>query len=148
MTNTLVVKEDRKTIDKFRDWYKEKFIDTGKSQDLEAKIEKKAEMEKKVIKIAGAVATIVLIFCPADGPVGEVCTVLATPLIAKLVDIKTEMKKNAIIQNKRTFEAKIIKADGTNKDVKIPEFNLKDLESNVKTVVDGIKEFEGMTRSK
>ena len=80
MTNTLVVKEDRKTIDKFRDWYKEKFIDTGKSQDLEAKIEKKAEMEKKVIKIAGAVATIVLLFCPADGPVGEVCTVLATPL--------------------------------------------------------------------
>lgn len=132
MENTIILNEDRNTINKFRNWYKEKLIDTGKSKKFEEKLDKSLALQKKAIAIAGSVATVVLIFCPADGPVGEICTALATPLLVKLVDLKGKIIKNVLIGGKRKLEADFIKSDGSSKKVQIPEFNLSTLTKDFK----------------
>lgn len=115
--DTVVVNEKRSFIDKIRAKYQEKVVDTGGSLKIEEQIEKQAEMTKKTIAVAGTIATIVLLICPADGPVGEICTALATPALIKLVDVVAEIKKKALISGKRSFEKNIMKVstNGTSK---------------------------------
>ena len=42
------------------------------------KVKKGFSNTKKVISIVGGIATVVLLFCPLDGPVGEIASLLAT----------------------------------------------------------------------
>lgn len=131
MQGTLVVEEPKSTIDKFRNWYQNKMIDSGKAANFEEKLEKYTEKQKTTIKLAGTVATIVLFFCPADGPVGEICSALATPLLATLVEKKSELLKKTVIGTKRVIEAKYLGVDGSSKDVIVPDFNFNDLTKDI-----------------
>lgn len=124
------LKENKVNLEKIRQMYKEKMIDTGKAQELEEKIEKQAKITKKAIKIAGTLATVALIFIPADGPFGEITTALATPSLCALVDIVTDIKKKAIITGKRGIEKHILHVDGTNK--KISAFDLNNGQEFIK----------------
>jgi hypothetical protein len=133
MTSTIAIEEPRTVKDKFRDWYQTKMINTNKAQDFEAFIDKKIAVEKKVIQIVGTIATVALIFIPADGPYGEICAALATPILAKLVELKGELEKKVILISKRAIEANFLGVDGTNKSIELPEGNI------VKTVT-GITE--------
>ena len=123
-TNVIHVTEDRSFVDKakenmenIRQTYKEKMIDTGRSQELERMIDEDAERKKKVIKVVGTAATIALIFIPADGPFGEIATFFATPGLCLLTDLCADMKKKALITGKRSFEKSVLKVDGSNKDI-------------------------------
>jgi hypothetical protein len=137
MENTIALKEDRGTVEKFRSWYKEKFIDTGKSSDFEEKLDEKIKREKRIVKIAGTIATIVLIFVPADGPIGELCTAAATPLLVKLVDLKGKIQKGVILNGKRELEAQFIKADGRNEKIDAPKVSITDFK-DMKSIIDGL----------
>ena len=132
------IRENKINIEKVRQMYKEKMIDTGKAQELEEKIEKEAKTTKKVIKVAGTLATVALIFIPADGPFGEIATALATPSLCALVDILAEIKKKALITGKRKIEKHILHVDGENK--KISGFDL----NNGQEI---IKEFKEMKKA-
>ena len=100
-----------------RQSYQENFVDTGYSQEIEEKIEQDAENTKKAVKVAGTAATIALMFCPADGPFGEIATLLATPAFCELVNVAADIKKKSIITQKRAFEKYFMKADGKNPNV-------------------------------
>lgn len=130
-------------IEKIRKDYKEKFIDTGKSQEFEAMLEKDAKAKKKVIKVVGTAATIALIFVPADGPFGELCTLLATPALCALVDISTEIKKKAAISGKRAAEKYVLHVDGSNKDVKGFSLDKKELIDDFTSLKKAVNDFEG-----
>lgn len=134
MKDTIVIEEPRSMIDKFRNWYQTKLIDTGKAQAFEENLEKEVELEKKAIGIIGTVATVVLAFCPADGPIGEICAALATPLLVALVDLKGKITKEVAIGAKRAVEANIIKSDGSSKNVQVGEFNLEKIVADVQEV--------------
>ena len=122
---SFVNKAKRKmNIENIRKGYKEKIVDTGKAAKIEEMIEKRAKRTKRIIKVAGTVATIALIFCPADGPFGEVCTLLATPAFCKLVDLAADIEKKALISGKRSAEKYLLHVDGSN-----PEIEGLDLES-------------------
>jgi hypothetical protein len=97
--------------------YKENFIDTGISSEIEEKIDKDAKRTKKFVKFAGSVATVVLLFCPADGPFGEIATLFATPAFCALVDAAAELKKKTLITGKRSVEKYFLNCDGTNPNV-------------------------------
>lgn len=118
--NVIVVEEDRNFIQKakmkienLRKKYQEEYVDTGKSQELERKIERDAEKSKKAIKIIGTIATLILAICPADGPVGEIASALATPGLCALVDVAANIKKKALITGKRGIEKHFLKVDGS-----------------------------------
>lgn len=147
--NVFYAVEDRSFVDKakkklnmenIRKEYKEKMIDTGKAQQLEEEIEKKAKRTKRTIRVLGTIATVVLIFVPADGPFGEICTALATPGLCALVDIATDIKKKALITGKRGIEKGILHVDGSSDKVKGYDFNsqeeiigdFKDLKDKIK----------------
>lgn len=139
--NVIHVTEKRSFLNKaknkmnnIRDTYKEKMIDTGLSQKLEEEIDKQAKRKKKAIKIAGTVATIALIFVPADGPFGELATFFATPALCALTDVCAELKKKALITGKRGFEKAVLKVDGANKNIK--GFDLENKESFIKDFKD------------
>lgn len=158
-TNVIMTEEDRGFVQKARDFnkkskdkleqarkdYKEKYIDTGKSQELEQKIENDAKRKKRAIKIAGTVATVLLMFTAADGgPLGEICTALATPGLCKLVDIATDIKKKSLITGKRAVENHFLKVDGSNDKVEGYDLEGKDLPNDIGNL---IKEVEGFSRS-
>ena len=115
--------EDRSTVDKLKDFfgklsidnirseYKEKIVDTGKSKKVEEIIEEKAEKAKKQIRIMGTLATIALVFIPADGPFGELCTAIATPGLCALVDLAANIEKKLLITGKREIEKNLLKVD-------------------------------------
>ncbi len=118
-----VAVEDRSTVDKLKDFfgklsmdnireeYKEKIVDTGKSKRIEEIIEEKAEKAKKQIRIMGTLATVALIFIPADGPFGELCTAIATPGLCALVDLAANIEKKLLITGKRGIEKSVFKVD-------------------------------------
>lgn len=140
--NVMMVQEDRKFIEKakakvamIRQQYQEKFIDTGKSQEFEAKIEAHAERKKKAIKIAGTIATVVLMFCPADGVFGEIATALATPGLCALVDITTDIRKKALITGKRGLEKSLLKVDGSNQMVSAYDLTNGEIVNDVKEAI-------------
>jgi hypothetical protein len=120
-------------------------IDTGLSQKLEEEIDKQAERKKKAIKIAGTVATIALIFVPADGPFGEMATFFATPALCALTDVCADLKKKALITGKRGFEKSVLKVDGTNENV--TGFDLDNKESFIKSFKDLKDKTDNFSRS-
>ena len=102
---------NRFSLDNIRKEYKEKMIDTGKSQRVEEFIDEKAELAKKQIRIMGTLATVALIAVPADGPFGELCTAFATPGLCALVDVAADIEKKLLITGKRAVEKYILKVD-------------------------------------
>ena len=97
--------------------YQENIVETGISSDIEEKIDKQAKITKKFVKFAGSVATVALIFYPADGPFGELASLFATPAFCALVDVCADIKKKALITGKRTFEKWFLNCDGANPNV-------------------------------
>jgi len=135
--------KEKMNIEKIRNDYKEKYIDTGKSQEFEARLEEDAKRKKKIIKIAGTAATIALIFIPADGPFGELCTILATPALCALVDVSTDIKKKLAITGKRAAEKYILHVDGSNKNVKGYSLDKKDIIEDFTNLKSSIDNLEG-----
>lgn len=149
MEGTLVVQEERGTINKFRNWYKEKIIDTGKSQNFEKTIDKNIDKFMKIECGKDNVVKIILPFIPYGN--------LVAPLIPTFQKIKggiANIYKNSIIKSKRFIEAKFIGVNGENKEVILPSFNTEQLGNDIKesirdvtTVVETIEESEQIGKS-
>ena len=133
--NTIVVSEDRNVTNKFRNWYKKKIIDTGISQKMEEGLISYHKAEEKLVNVFGKVVTVVLTIWPADGTLGEVLSILANPIISKGVALKNKVSDNAFIAAKRNFEANFIKADGSSKNITLPEVNFDEVLHGTKEVV-------------
>ena len=121
-------------VEEIQSSYQENFINTGIASEIEDKIDKDAKRTKKIVKFAGSVATVVLLFCPADGPFGEIATLFATPAFCALIDTAAELKKKALITGKRSVEKYLLHCDGTNPNVS--GFNIENGE-----FVEDFKEF-------
>ena len=117
---TIVLEENRSVIDKFRFWYKEDVV-------------------KNTIYVAGGVATVVLAICPADGPVGEAIAIIATPLLAKVVEAGATLVKDVVIGTKRVVEDKVVHENTAGQNVAITE-NL-----SFEKVAEEITEVKGLT---
>ena len=118
---TIVLDENRSVIDGFRFWYKENIIDTNKAQEFEEKLDKGVEIAKNAIYVAGGVVTVVMALCPADGPIGEAISIVATPLLAKVVEMGATLVKDVVIGTKRVVEEKIVHENGSSDNVTISE---------------------------
>ena len=150
--SVIQVNEERGLIDKakkamslehIREEYKKKYIDTGKAQEIEAKIDEKAKKKKKIIKVVGGAATVALIFIPADGPFGELCTILATPALCALVDVSAELQKKVSITEKRAVEKYLLHVDGTNKEVTGLSLDKDELTKDFTNLKNAVDEFKG-----
>lgn len=123
MEGTIVLQEPRRVKRSFADWYNEKFIETGKSAEFEEKFDRGIDIATNTVKTLGTIATVVLIFCPIDGPVGEIFTAVATPILAKLVEKGGQLLKKVIIGDvkRNLIEATYVRKDGSSKSVVIPD---------------------------
>ena len=150
MEGSLVIQEERGTINKFRTWYKEKVIDTGKSQKVEKLYDDVINIVNSVDNtITNAASTIIGIIYP------EVSSI--TQYVPALTKFKTkclDFGKKAIINSKRFIEAKFIGVNGENKEVILPSFNTEQLGNDIKesirdvtTVVETIEESEQIGKS-
>ena len=89
-----------------------------------------------------------LIFCPADGPFGEVCTALATPALCTLVDKVADAEKKLAISAKRKGEELIgFKGQGVNPDVQGYE-SLDEIVKDAKSVRNDLNQFESEAQIK
>ena len=121
-TNIIVVPEKREEVkevkkgmkkkkNKLQEKYQEKVVDSGASDKMDKAIDTITKVEQVGIGLVGGVATVALAICPADGPVGEVCGVLATPALIGLVQGKAEIEKKAYHTVKGLFEKKVMEVD-------------------------------------
>lgn len=126
MEGTLIVQEPRKIKENFASWYNKKFVETGKSASFEEKFDKGIKIATNTVVAVGGIATVVLLFCPADGPFGELCTLLATPVLAKLVEQGGKLLKKVVIKDVKRdlIEGTIVQKDGSSESVVIPDGNI------------------------
>ena len=121
-TNVIVVPEERQEIkevkkgmkkkkNKIQEKYQEKVVDSGASDKIDKFIDTKAKVEQVAIGAIGTVATVALAICPADGPFGEACSILATPALIGLVKVTSEVEKKALHTVKGAFEKKVMEVD-------------------------------------
>jgi hypothetical protein len=149
MTGTVMIQEPRKIKENFASWYQKKIIETGKSASFEEKFDKSINIATKSVYIAGSIATIVLIFCPADGPFGELCTIAATPVLAKIVEEGGKLLKKVVIKDvKRDFiEGTIVQKDGSSESVIIPDGNIvedaKVIANDISSLKDTVNNIKG-----
>lgn len=127
-TNLIVVPEERQEIkevkkgmkkkkNKLQEKYQEKVVDTGASDKIDKAIDTVTGVEKFAIGALGTVATVALAICPADGPVGEICTAVATPGVIQLAELKADIEKKLVHSAKGLFEKKVMQVDKENDNV-------------------------------
>lgn len=96
------------------------------------KVKKGFSNTKKVISIVGGIATVVLLFCPLDGPVGEIASLLATGGLYLGVDAAEKIYDNVM--------------DIPNKDTKI-EDNINNIATNTKIAKDELVKFKNIVNN-
>lgn len=122
MEGTLVVQEERKTIDRFRDWYQQKVVDTHYAENFENWYAKKVEINKSLGEFKEVVCITVLSFFP------EVSFMI--PFIKPLRefgDKVSDVELALVVGGKRFIEGKFLDVDGSSKDVEIPDFNIEEI---------------------
>ena len=140
--NTIVVSEKRNVVDGFRNWYKEKIIDTGVSQKFEEGLVGIHRVQEKMVNVVGSVATVIFAVYPEEGPLGEAITIIATPLVKKGLEFKNKIQEKGIITAKRKFEVNFIKADGSSEKVFLPDLKLEEIVKESKDLMTMIPELE------
>ena len=140
--NTIVVSENRNVVNDFRNWYKEKIIDTGVSKKFEEGLVEYHRTQEKLLNVFGKVVTVVLAIYPADGPLGEAVAMAASPFISKGVALKNKINERNIITAKRNFEANFIKADGSSEKVVLPEMSLDGVLNEGKELIGMISDLD------
>ena len=90
-----------------------------------------------------------MIFCPADGPFGELCTLVATPVLAKLVEEGGRLLKKVVIKDVKRdlIEGTIVQKDGSSESVIIPDGNIvedaKVISNDINSLKDTINSIKG-----
>ena len=134
--------EKRSVIDKIKTWYKEKMIDTGKSQKLEKTIDNGSKLAKTAIKVLGAVAGVIVTFSTGNNEFGDVCNTLANPELEKLVDVAAETEKKALIGAKRFGEEAMgFGTQGVNPTVENGYTKMDDLIKDAKGVKENLDKY-------
>ena len=126
---TLVVNEDRKTIDKFRDWYKKKVVDSGISGMYEKGLNFTMKIQKGVNDVAGQVLPSVLAFVPEASFMAPII-----PAITKVGNMVCDLEEKAVIGTKRFVEASFLGVDGSSKEVILPSVDLGKLGEGISNV--------------
>ena len=134
MEGTLVVQEKRKTIDKFRDWYKQKVIDS----ELAVKFEKIIDSRTQVLKKKNDFLEKVLPSIVARIPDVAFLAPLI-PVLSKVGKFKYDLEEAMIIKAKRFVENVFIGVDGSCLEVTPPTINFEGLDEDVETIVAGIQ---------
>ena len=135
MEGTLVVKEERNIVDKFKSWYKEKMIDTNASAKLEEGFSMAMKFSKGYNKIIGKIGTVVLTFIPDAA--------IFAPIVEPICKVKQallDVEENLVLKGKRMIEAKFIGVDGSSEKVVLPDFDLKQIGEDVKSTINEVKD--------
>ena len=82
-------------------------LDYATTDEFEKGLEKNVKKMKKTVKVLGTVATVALLFCPADGPFGEIASIVATSGFAIAVDKLGDNLKDAYKAGKRIYVGSI-----------------------------------------
>lgn len=104
----LAIPEKRDNINKFKKFNTED-------------VNRIVDSTKALVTIGGVVATVVLAVCPIDGPVGEIATLLATPLLVKQVEKLREPLKTLMVNGN---------------DSSIPVANVNSSGSSIQNIID------------
>ena len=130
MDGTIAIQEDRNVVDKFRAWYKEKLIDSGRSAKIEEGTVKLIDLAGDGAKIYAVVAGIVVAIVPTvctEGALGPVMIPIGG-LIAtagpSLMELCKKFGTKLYVNGKRAAEAIIIGEEGASQNVKIPDIDL------------------------
>lgn len=126
----LQVTENRNFIERAKDWYNQKrndyienYINNGKAQEIEQKIDDNAEKFKDGVRTVSAVAGDIASFVSPESAFGKICSNIASPAICKLADLAAKIQKKVIIGGKRFIEKHFLHVDGTNQNIDAYNFD-------------------------
>lgn len=96
----------RNEKNQLKDYYQSK-ANYAASDDFEQKLDNGVNIAKGTVAILGATATVVLLICPVDGPVGEIITGLATPGLIVAVDKLGDSLKDMYKSSKKVYSGSV-----------------------------------------
>lgn len=124
------VTENRNFIQRARDWYNnlresyiENYIENGKAQEIEQRIDQYAEDFKNGVKTVSGVANAAAPFIPAQSVFSKIVKKIAMPALCKLADIAAKIQKKLFIGGKRFIEKHFLHVDGTNPTIEAYDFD-------------------------
>lgn len=138
---SIVVKEDRQTVNKFQSWYQEKMIASGNAARFEKVISKVYDFNRSYTDVKGKVLPVIITFIPEASFLKPVI-----PVITKVEHKMYDLGENVLLGGKRFIEANFIGVDGSSKEVVLPDIDVKglvdDAVQSVNVVKDAVDNYE------
>ena len=126
MEGTIAIQEERSVVEKLKNWYQKKMIDSGRAAKLEEGTDILMnlgnDIEKTITILGGLVAGVVLF--PENPLLAVAVGAFIVKLGPKFVDLKWKLTEKAVIKGKRATEAIVFGADGSSEKVTIPDLDL------------------------
>ena len=116
---SIVVKEDRQTVNKFQSWYQEKMIASGNAARFEKVISKVYDFNRSYTDVKGKVLPVIITFIPEASFLKPVI-----PVITKVEHKMYDLGENVLLGGKRFIEANFIGVDGSSKEVVLPDIDV------------------------
>lgn len=142
---TIVLPEKRKTIEKIRDWYNKKYIETQKSQKFEENFHRNLELQNKTVNVAGSIARVIVKVLPQESEYRLAAEILADKRILGLKEKVNLLIEKAVLGSKRYIEYNFFKTNGTSENVVLTDLHL--VQDSMDTV-DKIRNLEDEYKSR
>ncbi len=130
MDGTVVVREKRNVVDKFKSWYKEKMIDTGHSAKMEEGIAEFIDLRADLFMLECVVLSAAITIIAAI-PTTGISIALGGAISAAIIAIGPMLKEigkkygtKAAIGTKRALEAIFIGENGQSENVEIKDIDI------------------------
>ena len=125
MEGVITVQASRDEVERLKAWKKEQVKEVTQKSGTEKVIDSAVDVAKCVVMFAGAVATVALMICPADGPFGEIACMAAQPALLKAVESCRGVLKGMFVdKNTEQITAAMADLSGNVKDISIKDTNL------------------------
>lgn len=121
---TAVIIEERSVLEKIRQWYSRKYIETGKSQKFEEKFHKSTDIQNKSVKFLGATANVISSVLSEDSKYKLAAEIVSDERVLNVKTIINNLLEKAVIGSKRYVEYNFFKVDGTSSQVQLPSENI------------------------
>ena len=113
-------------------------LEYASTDEFDQKIDQNVEKFKKTVKIVGTIATLALFVLPADGPIGEIASILATSTFVRSADQLADGIKDMYKSGKKLYVGSIKQNGGLNIS-SITDANTIENADNIKQDINAIK---------
>lgn len=147
MAGTIAIQEERGFLDKIREFYQEKIINSGLSEQADKAyttyMNLSAKAANAIIKATGTASEIVLSVVNIDGELGETIADAITEILPNIITAVAQFNAKATVGAKNFFEQKIMGVEKEQEPTTyVDKENISVMKDKLKETLNQIKEMK------